>query len=121
MELVDIPKLLKEERTKRFMTYEDVANGLDCSASYVFRIEKGKRKKPSYEIVSRMINFFELTDEDLKKYINNEDIQDYVPKKEEIQIDILNFIKNMDINNFSEVSELLNRIKDYQGELVTNN
>lgn len=111
MELVDISKLLKEERTKRFMTYEDVANGLDCSASYVFRIEKGKRKKPSYEIVGKMINFFELTDEDLQQYIKGN-----VPinKKEKIEKDIIEFITQLDVNSFSEVSNLLNRIKEYQ-------
>lgn len=113
VELVNIQKLLKEERQKRLMTYEDVGNALGCSASYVFRIEKGKRKKPSYEIVSKMINVFELSDSDLNKYIDG-DIALEVNKVEESEKDIINFIKKMDVNDFSQVNLLLQQVKEYQ-------
>lgn len=113
IKLVNVQKMLKEERAKSFLTYQDVANALGCSASYIFRIEKGRRKKPSYEIVSKLINFFELTDHDLIKYIDH-DVK--VEEKESILLEgeITQFVKSMNVNSLTDVNELISKVKTLQ-------
>lgn len=113
IESLNVAKMLEVERKKKNMTFEDVGSGLGCSASYVFRIEKGKRKKPSYELVSKMIRFFMLSPEDVLKYSNQKPI---IKKQEStyLEEEILKFIKKMDVNVVSEVNNLLSRIEMYQ-------
>lgn len=106
---LDIVKLLKTEREKRFLTYADVAEAIGCSASYIFRLEKGKRKKPSYEIVSKIIDFFGLTEKDLMEYVDG-DIQFDM----DLESEILNYIRNMDTQNLKQVEKLIEMIQIYQ-------
>lgn len=110
---IDIKKLLREERLKRGLTYEDLASELGCSASYIFRIEKGRRKKPSYELVGKILAFFDLSSEELKKYIAGEQ-EVMLNTKERLEKDLLEFMKNMDVNNFSDIHMLTKKIKEYQ-------
>ena len=114
LEFVDIQALLKSEREKRRMTYEDVANGLGCSASYVYRIEMGRRKKPSYEIVSRMVNFFNLTEEDLMKYSKGSVISFETKPSVRLEKELLQFIRKMNPDSFQEIKCLVKKIKEYQ-------
>lgn len=113
LDLINVKRLLETERVKRFMTYEDIGKGVGCSASYIFRIEKGVRKKPSYDIVSKIITFFNLTDKELSTYIDGE-----LDQEEVIKQDILSFISDMNCDNFGEVSHLLEYIKNYQKTLA---
>ena len=101
---IDIKKLLQEERTKRGLTYEELASELGCSASYIFRIEKGRRKN---------LAFFDLSSEELKKYIAGEQ-EVMLNTKERLEKDLLEFMKNMDVNNFSDIHMLTKKIKEYQ-------
>lgn len=112
-ESLNIRKLLQEERTKRGLTYEELANELDCSASYVYRLEKGKRKKPSYEMVGKILAFFNLSTEDLKKYIEGNKVN-VINQKEKLEKDLLDYIKNMDVNKFEDIQILIKKIKEYQ-------
>ncbi|MFC0015222.1 MULTISPECIES: helix-turn-helix transcriptional regulator [Allobacillus] len=65
---LDIAKLIKVEKSKNGFTYEKIATEVGCSSSYVFRLEKGLRKEPSYTVVKRMIEMFGLSEDDLEKY-----------------------------------------------------
>lgn len=94
------------------MTYEDVAKGLGCSASYVFRIEKGTRKKPSYEFVSKMINFFEIDDPSI--YMDSSELRKSIQNEKEMEQGLLKFIATMDSNSVTQVKELLGMVEKYQ-------
>lgn len=116
VEAINVQKLLSNERVSRGMTYEELANELGCSSSYLFRIEKGKRKRPSYELVGRMIRFFELSNDSLKKYMDGDYIIE-LSKEEELKTGLLHFVKDMDVNNFEDIQELLCKVKSYQEEI----
>ncbi|MYL57565.1 helix-turn-helix domain-containing protein [Virgibacillus halodenitrificans] len=108
---INIQKMLEIERHKRFMTYEDVAKGLGCSASYVFRIEKGKRKKPSFEFVSKMINFFGV--DNLSIYMDSPESKKSI-QRENRKLRLLKFIETMDSNSVTQVQYLLEMVNEYQ-------
>lgn len=112
LQYINLQKLLRTERQKRFMTYEDVANGLGCSSSYVFRLEKGKRKKPSYEFVSKMINFFEV--DDLSVYIDSPELGKSIKERQEKEQRLLEFMETMDCNSMAQINELLQMIEEYR-------
>lgn len=112
LQYINLQKLLRTERQKRFMTYEDVANGLGCSASYVFRLEKGKRKKPSYEFVSKMVNFFGV--DDVSVYIDSPELRKSIKKEQEKEQKLLKFMETMDCNSVAQVNELLQMVDEYR-------
>jgi|HigsolmetaAR206D_1030411.scaffolds.fasta_scaffold00120_34 transcriptional regulator with XRE-family HTH domain len=113
-EKLDIPRMVRTEREKRFMTYADVAKGVGVSASYIYRLEKGMRKKPSFDVLARIIEFFGLTDRDLRQYIDG-DISE--PPILGIQQELLDFAKEMDTNSMAEVSKLLDMVREYQNSV----
>ena len=94
------------------MTYDAVAIGLGCSASYIFRIEKGKRKKPSYEFVSKMINFFDI--DDLSIYMDSPELRKSIQNEKEEEQRLLKFIETMDSNSMTQVNKLLEMVDEYQ-------
>lgn len=112
VESIDIRRLLSTERSKRGLTYEELAKGIGCSSSYIFRIEKGARKSPSFEIVAKIIKYFGLTNEELKKYQKGSELN----SKEVLLLEIMDTIRMMDVDNFNEIVTLVERIKKYQNE-----
>jgi len=111
LEKLDIQRLLRNERQRRFMTYTDVANGVGVSSSYIFRLEKGMRKKPSYEILARIVDFFDLDYQDLMNYIEGE-IPSEIQK--DPQKDLLDYARSMDTKNMDQVNQLLELVRAYQ-------
>ncbi|MBO1005916.1 helix-turn-helix domain-containing protein [Pseudogracilibacillus auburnensis] len=109
---IDIQKMLKEERQKKSMTYEDVAQKLSYSASYIFRIEKGKRKKPSYEFVSKMINLFGV--DDLSVYMDKTKLIKPIQNGKEQEQELLKYIRTMDSDSITQVEVLLEMVNEYQ-------
>lgn len=93
------------------MTYTDVANGVGVSSSYIFRLEKGMRKKPSYEILARIVDFFDLDYQDLMNYIEGE-IPSEIQK--DPQKDLLDYARSMDTKNMDQVNQLLELVRAYQ-------
>lgn len=111
LEYVDVQKLLSVERKKRNMSFEDVAKHVGCSASYIFRLEKGKRKTPSFRVMAKLLDLFQITKGDLMNYLQE---SVHIDTGEILEDKIIKFIKNMDANNFENVSHLLELIKEYQ-------
>ena len=105
---LDIKRLLKEERKKNGYTYEETANGIGCSSSYVYRVEKGSRKTPAYKVVNNIINFFGLKESDLLKYRTNANAV-------EVQrIKLMEQLEKINTKDFEEVSQLIQNIEKYQ-------
>ncbi|RYM01470.1 XRE family transcriptional regulator [Sporolactobacillus sp. THM7-7] len=78
---LNVSILLKNEREKRFLTFEDVGAGVGVSASYIFRIEKGM-VTPSQKVVSQLIKYFGLETKDLSKYPQETVKRETSPSKE---------------------------------------
>ena len=113
---IDIPKMLKTERKKRGMTYDSLAKKLSCSASYLYRLEAGKRKKPSYEFVAKMINVLGI--ENLSVYMDKGNlIKSNQNENKEKERNILEYISMMDSNAVKQVNALLQMINEYQSSL----
>lgn len=114
---LDLGRLLNQERKKRFLSISEVARGVGVSPSYIYRLEKRERNTPSFEIYSRILNYFNLSYNDLKEYLQ---------KKEEnildIEIKILEFLRSKDIEKVKStdflvlVEEYKKRIKEAKEE-----
>lgn len=114
---VDIARLLKEERTKKGMSLQAVADVLNCSASYIFRIEKNHRKAPSVAITTGILELFNHVD--VNDYLRD-DYLSTISIEEKMINDILKQIKVMDTNNFNEVNDLLQKINHLQATMKKN-
>lgn len=69
--------MIKEKRLKHKYTQENMANILNISLRQYVRIDK-EEDIPRRDILNKIINLFNLTDEEIGKYI-----RDIVNKKEE--------------------------------------
>ncbi|WP_440897445.1 helix-turn-helix domain-containing protein [Amphibacillus sp. Q70] len=108
LEKVDIKRLLREERNKRGLTYDQVASKVGCSTSYLFRVEKGARKIPPENVVRKIIDYFELGEEELLNYQRDFSEVDY---KTEV---LLKAAKTVDVNNLQEFISFLKIVEGYQ-------
>ena len=95
------------------MTYGEVARGVGVSPSYIYRLEKGERNAPSFEITNRIFNFFNLKYKDLLDYIEEEK-GDSLFREE---VNILEFASHMDIDSEADKEKLLKMVKKYQEKL----
>lgn len=59
--------ILHDLRLKNKYTLDQVAKAIDCSASYLHRLEKNSRQNPSSKIVKRLAAFYQV---DLSLLIN---------------------------------------------------
>lgn len=107
---LNIAELLKKERASRKISMQALSSYLGCSPSYICRLERGERKTPSYEMVFRIIEFFQLSENDLKQYrVGGEGTE--VTKEE-----VLKFIDGMNIESFTDVTQLVLLIKKYKNK-----
>lgn len=51
---------LKEARTNKGLTLQEVADKIGCSASYIHRIESGSRKGFNYQIYNKLIEILDV-------------------------------------------------------------
>ncbi|RCW62875.1 helix-turn-helix domain-containing protein [Saliterribacillus persicus] len=108
MKKLDIKRLLREERNKRGLTYDQVARRVGCSTSYLFRVEKGARKVPSENVMRNIIDYFELSEEELMNY--NRDISDVDYNTGSL----LESANSVDVNNLKDVVRFLQVVAEYQ-------
>jgi len=116
---LDLGRLLNNERKKRFLSISEVARGVGVSPSYIYRLEKRERNTPSFEIYSRIINYFNLSYFDLKEYAQKKEDKDSIL---DIEIKILEFLRSKDIEKVKSndflvlVEEYKKRIKEAKEE-----
>lgn len=108
---LDIQTLLKQERVKRGLTLSQVGIAIDCSPSYIHRLEAGDRGTPSYKIVKDIINYFDLTDDELADYYVN------VSQADRQKRQLSKYMSDMDTTNYDDVKHLVGEIKRYQALL----
>lgn len=110
MMATSIGELLKKERSKRGMTLQEVGEGIGCSPSYIYRLEKGARKQPSYAVAKAILDFFELPENSLTFYESKK-------KSVELKMEMDLMSLNMDTENFSHVQKYMEIMKHYQQAL----
>lgn len=116
---LDLGRLLNNERKKRFLSISEVARGVGVSPSYIYRLEKRERNTPSFEIYSRILNYFNLSYFDLKEYAQKKEDKDSIL---DIEIKILEFLRSKDIEKVKSndflvlVEEYKKRIKEAKEE-----
>ncbi|EGT0693497.1 helix-turn-helix domain-containing protein [Clostridium perfringens] len=56
----NIAQVLKKERENKGLTLNSVAKEVGMSASYLYRIEEGERKKPSIKFLRSLAEFYNI-------------------------------------------------------------
>lgn len=133
-------EFLLNERKKRNLSLKDVENATEISASYINRLEKGNRNNPSMYVLEKLSSFYEINPVkviELSRYESSEPSKDnslsqnlsiFLDSSDTIFLDgkeieskslkvLMGRILDLNIDNFTEVINFLNCLKEFQHSL----
>lgn len=110
----EIMELIKAERKRLGLSYDSLGKKLGVSASYLYRLEKGKRKNPSSSVLKSLCEFFNIDPGKLLQMEPN--LVDVDGQQVDIKVltEVYDLVMKTDVDKMSDVMDLLVRIKDLQ-------
>lgn len=110
----EIMEMIKAERKKAGLSYEELGKRLGVSASYLYRLEKGQRKNPSSTVLKSLCELFNI---DPSKVLQMEpNLVNVNGQAVDLSVltEVYDLVIKTDVDKTSDVMELLGRIKTIQ-------
>lgn len=110
----EIMELIKKERKKAGLSYDELGKRLGVSASYLYRLEKGQRKNPSSAVLKSLCELFNI---DPSKVLQMEPNLVNVNGQSvdmNVMTEVYDLVMKTDVDKTSDVMALLARIKEFQ-------
>lgn len=138
-EKMDFGHWVKEKRTALGWSLSTLAEKSGYSPAYIYRIEKGTRKNPTPQVVSKLVtalgynpeNFLQLLFEDENdSTLKNMELSDLIrlqpftvkgnpvtDKQRQLLAEIFDLINEDDVLRVPKINQIKKKIKDYQEEM----
>lgn len=112
---MNLGELLKKKREEMNLNLQQLSDLLGISSSYLWRLETGQRKAPTIQMVKKIINALNLSDEEIKEAIGEEFIamkESTLEDETDRLLKFISYLKTKKEINLNDTIEILNIIGD---------
>lgn len=107
-----IGNTIKQARTNKGLTLQEVADEIGCSASYIHRIESGSRKGFNYQIYRKLTELLDIEDsEDIISKEKTSEFEQLLKNNKEARLK-LKFTIETAFESINKVLDDLNLVED---------